>query len=663
MSDAYSQLFEPIAIGPVTVPNRVFQPPHGNAYGLNEQQTAFRTEKAKGGFGLIVQEYSKVHESTDVTPVDTGRLDSDEAIPPQREMVEAVHDHGAKMFVELWHGGATASNYGSREPPLSSSQNPSGNYYTPKKIEYDEIEEIVDAFGKAADRARQAGYDGVELHAAHGYLISQFLSPFHNDRDDEYGGSLRNRMRFFREVIEAVSTNISDDMALGARYTIDERIDGGLSKDGEGLEIIKLIGDDLDFWDVDIGVKQSIDEMIAPSRRHGKNYQIDYVKEAANAVDVPVGGTGHITDPDDADRLLEEGYIDMVGMARQSISDPHWPRKAKEGKVDKIRECIGCNICVSQSRQGIPLICTQNPTVGREQEWPAEEYEEASDLKGVVVVGGGPAGLEAARVMGERGHLVHLKERDREIGGRVNFESGLPGLGEWKRVRDWRETELDQLEMVEVHTGPRADMSYDDIKTYGGEIVIMATGAKWSKKGEISGTHDPIEGWNQDHVLTPKEAVETDLSDKRVIIFDEEGYNVSAGVAENLAVDNNVTFVTPKTSAFQETLHTFERPTIYSTLYEAGVKFVPNHSLRSINQSSVQATNVYSGEETEYSADYVVFTTMRKSNDDLYQRLKSNIDELRAETEIEDVLAVGDCAAPRRIADAVYHGHEIGRSI
>lgn len=663
MADAYNRLFEPINLGPVSVPNRVFQPPHGNAYGLNDKQTAFRAEKAKGGFGLIVQEYSKIHESTDVTPVDTGYLDSDETIEPQREMVETVNAHGAKMFVELWHAGATAPNYGSRQPPLSSSQNPSGNYYTPKEMEHEDIREIVDAFGAAADRARRAGYDGIELHAAHGYIISQFLSPFHNNRDDEYGGSLENRMRFFREIIEIVDDNIGDDMALGARYTIDERVDGGLTKDGEGLEILNQIGDDIDFWDVDIGVKQSIDEMIAPSRRHGKNYQMDYVKKATDAVDVPVGGTGHITDPNDAERLLQEGYVDMVGMARQSISDPHWPRKAKEGKEDRIRECIGCNICVSQSRQGIPLICTQNPTVGREQDWPPEEYEEADDPKGVVVVGAGPAGLEASRVLGERGHLVHLKERERDVGGRVNFEAGLPGLAEWKRVRDWRETELDQLEMVEVHTGPRADMSYDDVRTYGAEIVVIATGAEWSRKGEISGSHQPVDGWDQDHVLTPKEAVESDLSNQRVVVFDEEGYNVSAGVTERLVDDNDVTLVTPRTSAFQETLHTFERRTIYSTLYNAGVEFVPDHALKSIDEATVRATNVYSGDARELAADYVVFTTMRKSNDGLYRRLNDDLDELRAETEIEDVLAVGDCVSPRRIADAVYHGHEIARSI
>ncbi|MFD1647914.1 FAD-dependent oxidoreductase [Haloarchaeobius litoreus] len=660
MSNSYDSLFEPIELGPVEIPNRVYQPPHGNAYGLGDQQTAFRAEKAKGGFGLIIQEYSKIHESTDVTPVEPGFLHTDETIEPQREMVEAVHDHGSKLFVELWHGGLTASNYDSRQPPLSSSQTPSGNYYTPKEMEHEDIQEIVEAFATAADRARRAGYDGVELHAAHGYLISQFLSPFYNDRDDEYGGSLENRMRFFEEVIDSVDDAISDDMAFGARFTIDERVEGGLRADGEGLEIVERIGDDLDFWDLDIGVKQSIDDMIGPSRLHSKNYQMEFIEEATEVLDVPVGGTGRITDPRDAERLLEAGAVDMIGMARQSIADPHWPKKAREGRVDQIRECIGCNICVSQSRQGIPLICTQNPTVGEEQQWGPEEYEQVDEPKGVLVVGGGPAGTEFARVAGERGHIVHLNEKERELGGRVNFEGSLPGLSEWKRVRDWRETELDRLD-VAVHTGSRAEMEYDDVRTYGAEIVVIATGGHWSEKGVTSGTHKPVPGWDQDHVLTPAEAVDADLSDERVVIFDEEGYNVSAGVTQTLADDNDLTFVTPRTSAFQETLHTFERKTIYSDLYSAGVEFVPDHTLTQVDDGSVTATNVYSNEETMFDADYVVFTTMRKSDDDLYRELKANEETLTAETEIEEIHAIGDCVSPRRIADAVYHGHELGR--
>ncbi|MFC4408322.1 oxidoreductase [Haloarchaeobius iranensis] len=660
MTNSYDALFEPLELGPVEIPNRVYQPPHGNAYGLGDQQTAFRAEKAKGGFGLIIQEYSQIHESTDVTPVDPGFLHTDETIEPQREMVEAVHDHGSKLFVELWHGGLTASNYGSRHPPLSSSQTPSGNYYTPKEMEHEDIREIVEAFGTAADRARRAGYDGVELHAAHGYLISQFLSPFYNDRDDEYGGSLENRMRFFEEVIDSVDDAIGDEMAFGARFTIDERVEGGLTADGEGLEIVERVGDDLDFWDLDIGVKQSIDDMIGPSRRHSKNYQIEFIEEATEVLDVPVGGTGRITDPRDAERLLESGSLDMVGMARQSIADPHWPKKAREGRVDQIRECIGCNICVSQSRQGIPLICTQNPTVGEEQRWGPEAYEQVDEPKGILVVGGGPAGTEFARVAAERGHIVHLNEKERELGGRVNFEGSLPGLSEWKRVRDWRETELDRLD-VAVHTGSRAEMEYDDVRTYGAEVVVIATGGHWSEKGVTSGTHQPVPGWDQDHVLTPKEAVDADLSDERVVIFDEEGYNVSAGVAQTLAEDNDLTFVTPRTSAFQEALHTFERKTIYSDLYSAGVDFVPDHTLTQVGEGTVTATNVYSDEATMFDADYVVFTTMRKSNDGLYRELKANEEALTSETEIEEVHAIGDCVSPRRIADAIYHGHELGR--
>ncbi|WP_323172524.1 FAD-dependent oxidoreductase [Natrialba sp. PRR66] len=663
MSTTYSRLFEPIELGPVTVPNRIFQPPHGNAYGLGQQQTDFRAEKAKGGFGLIVQEYSQIDDTTDVTPVDSGYLHDDETIPPQKRMVDAVHAHGSKLFVELWHGGATAGNYGSRQPPLTSSQQPTGRNYTPKAMEREDIRTVLDAFGDAADRARRAGYDGIELHAAHGYLLSQFLSPFYNDRDDEFGGSLENRMRFFEAAIDRVRDNVSADMAVGARYTIDERVDGGLTADGDGIEVMRRLSDDLDFWDVDIGIKQSIDDMIGPSRRHEKNYQMDYLKAATRELDVPVGGAGRITDPDDAAALLEENYVDMIGMARQSISDPHWPRKVKDGDVDRIRECIGCNICVSQSRQGIPLVCTQNPTVGREGDWPPETYEDAADPKGVLVVGGGPAGMEFARVMGERGHLVHLKERDDRLGGRVTFEAGLPELGEWNRVRDWRAAELDRLETVSVHTGPRAEMGYDDVRTYGAELVVIATGAEWDETGTTSSSHQPVPGWERDHVLTPTDAIATDLSGQTIVIFDEEGYNVSAGVAQSLAADNRVIFVTPRASAFQETLHTFERRTIFTALYDLGVEFVANHTLEEVRDDEVVASNVYSGDRRSYEADAVVFTTMRESNDDLYRSLKADAESLRSSTEIESIHAVGDCVAPRRIADAVYAGHELAREL
>ena len=454
-------LFEPIRIGPVTAPNRFYQVPHCNGLGYRMPQAhaAMRGVKAEGGWGVVCTEEVEIHHSSDLAPFVEGRLWDDADIPPLQLLVDAVHSHGALAGIELTHNGVDAPNHYSRVPPLGprSMGVIGGTGYEPlqsRRMDKEDIRAVRRWHRAAALRARNAGFDIVYCYAGHGLsLAMHFLSRRLNDRSDEYGGSLENRVRFFRELIEETKEAIGDRCAVAVRLAVDELLGpDGITSDGEGHDIVAMLAELPDLWDVNIA-GWSNDS--ATSRFAKEGYQERYIAFVKSLTSKPVVGVGRYTSPDAMVSAIRRGVMDLIGAARPSIADPFLPQKIREGRFEDIRECIGCNICVSADNKVVPIRCTQNPTMGEEwrRGWHPETIAPRRSEKEVLVVGAGPAGLECALSLGRRGYAVTLVEARNELGGRVALEAKLPGLGEWRRVVDWRVTQLAKLRNVAVYPG------------------------------------------------------------------------------------------------------------------------------------------------------------------------------------------------------------------
>ena len=369
-------------------------------------------------------------------------------------MTEGVHKHGSLAGIELQHGGYSSSNNYSRIPPIAPSAIVSSTY-NPVQARAMDKRDIVNFrkwHKKAALRSKQAGFDLIYVYAAHsGTLLTNFLSRMINKRTDEYGGSLENRVRLFRELIEETKDAVGDSCAVAVRFAVEEFLGPmGITSENEGKEIVDMLAELPDLWDVNIS-KWSRDS--APSRFESEGYQESYISFVKSLTSKPVVGVGRFTSPDTMVSQIKRGVMDMIGAARPSIADPFLPKKIEEGRLDEIRECIGCNICVMSDQISVPIRCTQNPTMGEEwrRGWHPERIEPRKSDDGILVVGGGPSGLECAVALGQRGYRVILSESLSELGGRVSRESSLPGLLEWGRVRDYRVQMLDRIPDVSVY--------------------------------------------------------------------------------------------------------------------------------------------------------------------------------------------------------------------
>ena len=671
MSSPYDILFETVRIGPVIAPNRFYQVPHCNGFGHRMPQglAAIRGMKAEGGWGVVCTEETEIHHSSDLSPYFEGRLWSDDDIPALALMTEAVHKHGALAGIELAHNGINASNLYTRMPPLAprSMGSIGGSGYEPvqsRRMDKEDICNVRKWHREAALRAKRAGFDIVYCYAAHGMTAAiQFILKRYNDRTDEYGGSLENRVRFLREIIEDTKEAVGDTCAVAVRFAVDELLgEDGITHQGEAYDVVAMLAELPDLWDVNIS-GWSNDSVTSRFGKEGNQEKyISFVKQLTTK---PVVGVGRYTSPDSMVSAIQRGVMDMIGAARPSIADPFLPNKIKEGRIEDIRECIGCNICVTGDTRYVPIRCTQNPTMGEEwrRDWHPEIISPKKSDKEVMVIGAGPAGLEAARGLGQRGYEVTLLDAHKELGGRVLRESVLPGLNEWRRVIDWRMTQLKKMKNVAIY--PSSPMTAENILESGVQNIILATGATWRRDGVGRTLWKPIPGYESENVFNPDDLMDGkpgigNLGIGNWVIYDDDHYYMGGVLAELLAERGcKVSLVTPAPMVSYWSQFTLEQERIQHKLMKLGVKLYAQTVLSEVRNDSVKLLNTVSGEGIEIPRDGVVLVSDRTPNDKLYLALTPTL-ALR-ERGIQSLRIIGDAEAPNIIAQAVFAGHFVAR--
>ena len=650
----YRILFEPVRIGPVTAPNRFYQVPHCTGMGYNRPNSvaAMRETKAEGGWGVVCTEYCSIHPSSDDSPLPSHSLWDDKDVRSHAKMVENVHRHGALAGVELWYGGGSAANLYSREDSLGPISVPSWHPHPVqcRAMGKRDIKNLRRWQAEAAKRAKSAGFDIVYVYATHGFLIADFLNPS-NQRGDEYGGSLENRVRLLREMIEDTKEAVGDTCAVAVRFSADRGAFDERPDREENRAALEMVAEMPDLWDINA---RNYDIEIGSSRYVKEGALEEYVRWVKQVTTKPVVSTGRFTAPDVMVRQVREGVLDLVGAARPSIADPFLPRKLREGRIEDIRECIGCNICSAADRIGVPIRCTQNPAMGEEwrRGWHPERIEPKASDRRVLVIGAGPAGLEAARALGQRGYAVTLAEARTELGGRVAREARLPTLAEWGRVRDWRIAQLSKLPNVEIFLDSRLDAA--QIREFGADRVVLATGATWRRSGVGRSRRVAVPGHEAEHVLSAEDILEGARPGGRVVVYDDDNYYMGAVVATALAAGGaEVTVVTPVGRVAEWSYNTDEQILTLMRLKREGIRCETLTMLSAVGEKSVELSCIYTGDTRERMADHVVMVTSREPNDGLYHEL---CDEL-------DIERVGDCSAPGIIASAVLAGHRYAREM
>lgn len=662
----YDILFEPQAIGPLTAKNRFYQVPHCNGAGYRDPSAAaaMRGIKAEGGWGVIFTEQTEMHHSSEITPFIELRLWEDQDIPALRKMSEAMKTHGALAGIQLAYSGINGPNFYTKEVPLAVSAGPIRTFTNDpvqaRALDKTDIKNLRRWFVNAAKRSKLAGFDLICLYGAHGFGIFQhFLSRATNQRGDEYGGSLENRSRFAREVVADMRDAVGDTMGITMRVSLDETIgDMGFSN-AEVRDFIEMNRNLPDLWDLAHGAWE---DCSGPSRFKEEAAQELLVRGIRELSDKPVVGVGRFTSPDVMARMIRSGTLDFIGCARPSIADPFLPQKVEQGRIEDIRECIGCNICITGDMTQSISRCTQNPTFMEEwrKGWHPEKMNAKGDSQSVLVVGAGPAGLEAARALSLRGYDVALAEAGTALGGRVAKERLLPGLSAWGRVADYRAYQLSQRPNVQTYFD--SALSADDILAFGFQNIAIATGATWRADG-VARMHVKAVPNAGMPVFTPDDLMAGRLPSGKVVVFDDDHYYMGGVLAELCAQKGcDVTLVTPSAYVSDWTLNTLEQGAIHRRLVAAGVKIVLNHGIAALSSSGVLTSCVYTGAAAEIGCDAVVMVASRTSNDAIYHDLMARQADW-ADAGIRSVKVIGDACAPGPIAWATYAGHRYAREL
>ncbi|MCK5424754.1 MAG: FAD-dependent oxidoreductase [Emcibacter sp.] len=661
----YKILFEPVKIGPKIAKNRFYQVPHCNGMGHRwpRAMAEMRAIKAEGGWGVVCTEECEIHPSSDLSSGALMRLWDHSDIPVHARMVEKVQMYDALAGIQLVHNGFATSNRFSRIPPMAPSAR-AARYNDPMQargMDRQDIRDLRQWHRQATKRAVIAGYDIIYVYAGHNLtLLMHFLSSRYNQRTDEYGGSLTNRVRLIREILEDTKEIAGDKAAVAFRFAVDELIgEQGLRCAEEGREVVEMLADIPDLWDVNIS-DWSNDSLT--SRFGAEGHQEPYIDFVKKITKKPVVGVGRFTSPDTMVSQIKRGVLDLIGAARPSIADPFLPNKIEQGRGDEIRECIGCNICTSGDMLSVPIRCTQNPTMGEEwrKGWHPERIELATSQSEVLIVGSGPAGLECAHALTNRGYEVVVAEKDVVVGGRLNREAKLPGLAEWRRVTDHRTYMLNQKNNVNIYL--HSELGADDILEYGLPHVVIATGSRWRTDGVGRENHSPIEIKGVE-LFSPEQVMDGDVPEGPVVIFDDDHYYMASALAEFLHDKGvEVIFVTPSDKVASWTENTLEQHKIQAGLLKRNIRIICNRNITAVNQGIFTLKCTYTGTEETIAGQGFVPVTSRHPNDELYESLMARQNEFNRNG-IKSVTRIGDCFTPSTIAAAVYHGHLFARGL